>query len=93
MPDQAPTPAIFSELVRTHKHEVCLFNEYHTGDRACKKVISKSTREKFYKCLSIRIIGFLKSQVSKFLLTSSPRTLNLKNKTYKTSIRKMKDPI
>ena len=27
MPDPPPTAAIFSELVRTHKHEVCLFNK------------------------------------------------------------------
>ena len=26
MPDPSPTAAILSELVRTHKHEVCLFN-------------------------------------------------------------------
>ena len=39
MPDPAPTAAILSELVRTHKHEVRLFNKYHAVDRACKKVI------------------------------------------------------
>ena len=27
MPDPAPTAAIFSELVRTHKHQVRLLNE------------------------------------------------------------------
>ena len=37
MPDPAPTSAILSELVRTHKHEVRLFNEYHTVNCACKK--------------------------------------------------------
>ena len=47
MPDPAPTAAILSELVRTHKHEVLLFNEYHTVDRTCKKVISKLILEKF----------------------------------------------
>ena len=41
MPDPAPTAAILSELVRTHKHEVRLFNEDHAVDRACKKVISE----------------------------------------------------
>ena len=60
MPDPAPTDAILSELVRTHKHEVRLFNEYHAVDHACKKVISKLILEKFYKSLSIRIIGFAK---------------------------------
>ena len=39
MPHPDPTVAILSELVRTHKHEVRLFNEYHVFDRACKKFI------------------------------------------------------
>ena len=37
MPDPVPTAAILSELVRTHKHEVRLFNEYRAVDHACKK--------------------------------------------------------
>ena len=60
MPDPAPTAAIFSELVRTHKHEVRLFNEYHAVDRACNKVISQLIPEKYYKSLSSRIISFAK---------------------------------
>ena len=60
MPDPAPTATILSELVRTHKHEVRLFNEYHAVDRACKKVISKLIPQKFYKSLSSRIIGYAK---------------------------------
>ena len=60
MPDPALTAAILSELVRTHKHEVRLFNKLHAVDRACKKVISKLIPEKFYTSLSIRIIGFTK---------------------------------
>ena len=60
MPEPAPTAAFFSELVRTHKHEVCLFNKYHAVDRACKNFISELIPEKFYKSLSSRIIGFAK---------------------------------
>ena len=30
MPEPAPTAAILYELVRIHKQEVSLFNEYHT---------------------------------------------------------------
>ena len=60
MPDPALTAAILSELVRTHKHQVCLFNEYHTVDHACKKVIYKLIPEKFFKSLLSRIIGFAK---------------------------------
>ena len=60
MPDPAPTAAILSEPVRTHKHEVRLFNEYHAVDRAYKKVISKLISQKFYKSLLSRIIGYAK---------------------------------
>ena len=41
MPDPDPTAAILSELIRTHKHQVRLFNKYHGVDHACKNVISK----------------------------------------------------
>ena len=58
MPDPTPTAAILSELVRTHKHHVCLFNEYHAVDCTCKKFISKLIPETFYKSLSSRIIVF-----------------------------------
>ena len=58
MPDPDPTAAILSELVRTHKHQLLLFNEYHAVDRVCKKVISKLILENFYKSLSSCIIGF-----------------------------------
>ena len=67
MPDPAPTAAILSKLVRTHKHEVCLFNEYHAVDRACKKVISRLIPEKFYKSLSIHIIGLTKVTILEIL--------------------------
>ena len=60
MPDSSPTAAIFSELLRTHKHRVRLFNNYYAVDRACNKVISYLIPEKFYKSLSSRIIGFSK---------------------------------
>ena len=60
MPDPSPTAAILSELIRTHKHEVRIFNKYHDVDRACKKFISKRIPQKFYKSLSSCIIGYTK---------------------------------
>ena len=60
MPNPAPTATILSQLFRTHKYQVCLFNEYHAIDRACIKVMSKFNPDKFYKSLLIRIIGFAK---------------------------------
>ena len=53
MPDLDPTAAIIYELVRRHKHEVFLFNEYHAVDRACKKFISNLIPQKFYKSLTV----------------------------------------
>ena len=67
MPDPAATAAILSEIFRTHKHQVCIFNEYHAVDCVCKKVISKLIPEKFYKSLSFRIIGFAKVASLKIL--------------------------
>ena len=58
---------ILSELIRTHKHEVFLFNKYYSVDCACKKVISKLIPEKFYKSHSRRIIGFTKVTSLKIL--------------------------
>ena len=67
MPKPAPTAAIFYKLVRTHKHEISLFNSYHAIDCACKKFISKCIPEKLYKSLSSRIIGFSKVASLKIL--------------------------
>ena len=47
MSDPAPMAVILSELVKTQKHEVCLFNKYHAVDRACKKAILKLILQKF----------------------------------------------
>ena len=52
IPDPTPTATILSELVRTHKHEVCLFNKYNEVDWVCKKVISKLIPDRYYKSLS-----------------------------------------
>ena len=60
MPNSDPTAATFSELVRTHKHQVLLFNEYHAVDHACNKVIRNLIPGKLYKFLSSCIIGFTK---------------------------------
>ena len=60
MPDPEPTAAIFSKLVITHKHEVSLFNKYHSVYRARNKVISQLIPEKYYKSLSNRITSFTK---------------------------------
>ena len=93
LPDPTPTAAIFSELVRTHKHEVCLFNKYHAVDRACKKVISKLTPEKYYKYLSIRIIGFAKVISLQILTHLITEYAELEDEDVQEIDWKMKEPI
>ena len=67
MPNPAPTATVLSELVRTHKQEVRLFNDYYVFDRVCKKFIGKLILEKFYKSLSSRNIGLAKVTSLKIL--------------------------
>ena len=93
MPDPAPTAAILSELVRTHKHEVRLFNEYHSVNRAGKKVILKPTPQKFYKYLSSRIIGFTKVTRLEILTQLISEYAELKEEDIQEIDRKIKEPI
>ena len=93
VPDPDPTAAILSELVRTHKHEVRLFNEYHAVERACKKVISKLILEKFYKSLSNRIIGFAKFTSLEILTHLIYEYAELEEEDIQEIDRKIKEPI
>ena len=93
IPKPAPTAAILSKLVITHKHEVCLFNEYYTVDRACKKFISKLIPGKFYKSLSSRIIGFAKVTSLKILTHLITEYAELEEEDVQDIDRKMKEPI
>ena len=60
MLDPAPTAAILSDLVITHKCQVRLYNDYCAVNHACKNLVSKLIPEKFYKSLLSCIIGFAK---------------------------------
>ena len=93
VPDPSPTAAILSELVRTHKHHVRLFNEYHAVERVCKKVISKLIPEKFYKSLSSRIIGFAKVTSLEILTHLISEYAELKEEDIQEIDRKIKEPI
>ena len=80
MPDLAPTAVILAELVRNHKHEVWLFNEYNAVDWARKRVISQLIPEKFYKSLSSQIIGFAKVTRLQILTHLIPEYAELEDK-------------
>ena len=93
MPNPAPMAAVLSELVRMHKHQVCMFNEYHAVNRACKKVITKLIPEKFYKSLSGRIIGFTKVTSLGILTRLITEYAELEEEDVQDIDRKMKEPI
>ena len=90
MPDPAPMAAIFSELVRTHKHRIRLFNKYQAVDCTCKKVISKLIPGKLYKSLSSRIIGFAKVTNLKILTHLITNYTELEEEDVQDINRKMK---
>ena len=93
MPNPTPTATIFSELIRTHKHKVCLFNEYQAVDHACKKVISKLIPEKYYKSISSYIIGFAKVIGLKILTHLITEYAELEDEDVQDIDRKMKELI
>ena len=93
MPDPAPMAPISFELVRTHKHQVRIFNEYHAANRACKKVINKLIPEKFYKSLSSRIIGFAEVTNLEILTRLITEYVELEEEDVQDIDRKIKEPI
>ena len=93
MPNPAPTAAILSELVRTHKHEMCLFKEYHAVDHAFLKVVSKLIPDKFYKSLSSGIIGFMKVTSLEILAHLISEYLELEEEDIQEIDRNIKEPI
>ena len=78
---------------RTHKHEVCSFNEYYAVDRACKKVISKLIPERIYKSLLSRIIGFAKVTSLEILTHLITEYAELEKEDVQDIDQKMKEPI
>ena len=90
MPDPAPTATILSELVRTHKQQVRLFNEYHVVDRACKKIISKLIPENLYNSLLSHIIGFAKVESLNILTNLITKYAELEEEDVQETDWKMK---
>ena len=93
MPKPTPMAAILSELVRTHKHDVRLFNKYHALDRAFKKVISKLIPEKYYKPLSSCIIDFAKVTSLQLLTCLITKYAELEDEDVQDINQKMKEHI
>ena len=93
MPNLASTAAILSAFIRTHKHELSLFNEFHAVDQACKKVISQLIPDKYYKLLSSWIIGLAKVTCFQILTHLITDYVELEDDDIQEMDRKMKEPI
>ena len=93
MLDPAPMATILSELVRTHKHEVRLFNIYHAIDWAFKKVIIQFIPYKYYNDISSWIIGFTKVTSLQILTHLITNYAELEDDDIQEIDRKMKEPI
>ena len=93
MPDPTPAAAILSELVRTYRHKVRLFNEYHTVDRACKKIIRRLIPEKYYKSLLSCITSFVKVTSLEILTHLITEYAELEDEDIQDIDRKMKEAI
>ena len=93
MPNPTPTAVFFPELVRTHKHEFCLFNEYHAVNRACNKVIRKLIPDKYYKSLSSHIIVFIEVTGIQILTHLITNYAELEEEDIQEIDQKIKEPI
>ena len=79
--------------MRTNKHEVCLFKEYHAVDWIWKKNITKLIPEKFYKSLLSRIIDFTKVASIEILTHLITEYDELEEEDVQDIDHKMKEPI
>ena len=92
MPDPAPTAAILSKLVRTHKHEVRLFNKYHTVTLRVRRSFRNSPPRSSTSTSRAISLVTQRSQRSKSWRTSFPSTPNSKKRIYKKLTGRSKNP-
>ena len=65
--DPAPSAAVIGSLTRQHTEDTRVFNEYHSVDRACKKVLCtlipeayfRSFNNKYTRCANVQCLEIL----------------------------------
>ena len=70
IPTPVPSAAALTILVRDHKNNVRVFNEYHAVEKACKKVIQKLIPENFTSLSQAASSVSTRSHISPSLLIS-----------------------
>ena len=65
--DPAPTAAVIGSLTRQHTEDTRVFNEYHSVDRACKKVLCTLIPEAYFRSFKNKYTGYANVQCLKIL--------------------------
>ena len=65
--DLAPTAAVIRSLTRQQTEDTGMFNEYHSVDRACKKVFCTLIPEAYFRSFKNKYIGYANVQCLKIL--------------------------
>ena len=60
--DPAPTAAVIGSLTRQHTEDTRVFNEYHSVDRACKKVFCTLIPEAYFRSFKNKYTGYANVQ-------------------------------
>ena len=65
--DPAPSAAVIGSLTRQHTEDTRVFNEYHSIDRACKKVLCTLIPEAYFRSFKNKYTGYANVQCLKIL--------------------------
>ena len=65
--DPAPTAAVIGSLTRQHTEDTRVFNEYHSVDRACKKVLCTLIPKAYFRSFKNKYTGYVNVQCLKVL--------------------------
>ena len=56
--EPAPAAAFIGTLTRNHTKDICVFNEYHSVDKACKKVLFTLVPEAYFWPFKKKYTGY-----------------------------------
>ena len=56
--EPAPAAAVIGTLTRHHTEDIRVFNEYHSVDKACKKVLFKLVPEAYFRSIKNKYTGY-----------------------------------
>ena len=72
--DPAPSASVIGTLTLQHTEDTRVFNEYHSVDRACKKVLCTLIPEAYFRSLKNKYTGYANVQCLENFHTYGVRT-------------------